>query len=238
MTASVNSLSTERTYYQDSYLFSTEATIQDIGTDEKGEYVVFDRTIFHPQGGGQPDDTGYFEVKGVKHPVIKLDAPRNPNETPYVVKHYFESQQGGDPIEVDAVARQVIDQDNRKMYARYHSAGHLLSNAVEQLYPQLEGKRGNHFPGQAFVVFSGEIPPDSAELKKNVEILVNELVLQSLKTTNRWDENPRTVQFGDLTTYPCGGTHVQSTDEIGEITVKKIKKDKGELKITYSIEKR
>jgi alanyl-tRNA synthetase len=34
---------------------------------------------------------------------------------------------------------------------------------------------------------------------------------------------------------PCGGTHVASTDQLGEVTVTKIKKKKNTLKVSYTI---
>ncbi len=45
---------TDAVYYTDPYAQSLDASISDIGPD----YVVFDRTIFYPTGGGQPGDTG------------------------------------------------------------------------------------------------------------------------------------------------------------------------------------
>lgn len=80
--------------------------------------------------------------------------------------------------------------EKRLLFTRYHSGGHLLSLAVNQLYPELDGYKGNHFPGQAFVVFErsvlkipldsnkilGGLPSDFSLLKEKVSGLVNELV--------------------------------------------------------------
>ena len=44
----------------DTYLDKLETTILEIGQDENGSYVIFDKTIFHPQGGGQPSDEDYL----------------------------------------------------------------------------------------------------------------------------------------------------------------------------------
>jgi hypothetical protein len=48
---------TDAVYYTDPYAQSLDASISDIGPD----YVVLDRTIFYPTGGGQPGDTGVIE---------------------------------------------------------------------------------------------------------------------------------------------------------------------------------
>jgi alanyl-tRNA synthetase len=234
MTSLINS--TERTYYRDTYLDKLEAKIVEVGKDEDGSYVIFDKTIFHPQGGGQPDDQGYFELKNKQILIKKLWAPRNPDEEPYLVKHYYE----GDDLfnmeeQVNQTVLQKINMETRKLYARYHSAGHLLSNAVNTLYPEIDGCNGNHFPKKAFVIFEGSPLPNLQELKQKLGEKVNELVKNSLPVKVDWNSRPRTIQFGDLKSYPCGGTHVINTSEIGEITIRNVKKDKGRLRVGYDI---
>ena len=45
-------------YLNDTYLFKTCAKFIAIKESDKGTAVVLDQTIFYPQGGGQPADTG------------------------------------------------------------------------------------------------------------------------------------------------------------------------------------
>src|SRR5439155_19936212 len=132
-----------------------------VGKDENGDYVIFDRTIFHPQGGGQPDDQGHFELKNKQFIIKKLSAPRNPDEEPYLIKHYYEKDDLFNMEEqVNQMVLQKINMETRKLYARYHSAGHLLSNAVNKLHPEIDGCNGNHFPKTAFVIFEGNPLPN------------------------------------------------------------------------------
>ncbi|MCE8158864.1 MAG: alanyl-tRNA editing protein [Candidatus Moeniiplasma glomeromycotorum] len=239
--------STERICYTNAYLNKLEVQILEVGQDEVGSYVICDKTVFHPQGGGQPNDENYFEKDGQRYPIIKLVVSRNPAEEPYLVKHYYEG--GGGFLKGEQVL-QVIDTEKRLLFARYHSGGHLLSLAVNQLYPELDGYKGNHFPGQAFVVFErsvlkipldsnkilGGLPSDFSLLKEKVSGLVNELVKNNHLIQAGWKENSRTIHFvGFDKSYPCGGTYVKSVSEIGEIIIRNIKKDKGDLRIGYNV---
>lgn len=229
-------LSTQRTYYQDSYLFQLEAKILDLGQDEQGSYLICDRTLFHPQGGGQPDDKGQIHIGSTQLTVMKLAAPRDPNEVPYVIKHYYTSSSTDLAcLKTGAALTQTLDRETRTLYARYHSAGHLLSHAVNQLYPQLDGCRGNHFPGQAFVLFSGSPIPELQSLKAQLAKKVEELVRAELPMCTSWQSQTRVVQFGELKGYPCGGTHVKNSREVGQITIRNLKIDKQQLRIGYDI---
>eukprot|EP00952_Eustigmatos_sp_NYUAD-ZCMA_P014624 56787-Eustigmatos_ZCMA.PRE.1 len=52
---------TERLYLNDTYLFTGDAAV--VAVDDKGSTdeevtVILSRSVFHPQGGGQPTDRG------------------------------------------------------------------------------------------------------------------------------------------------------------------------------------
>jgi len=230
--------STQRVYLQDSSLSQLSAKVVDLGKDEEGQFVVFDKTLFHPQGGGQPDDQGYFEVEGTRFVVKKLSAPSNPQAIPFIIRHYYDiSEAEKTKLKVDQVVLQKIDLEIRRLHARYHSAGHLLSNAVNRLCPSLDGCGGHHFPKQASVSFEGIPTPEILqELKQKVPELVNKFVQDKLPCKNMHQNTPRLIQFGELPPYQCGGTHVLNSEEIGRITIRNFKKDKTRLKIGYDIE--
>ena len=67
---------------------------------------------------------------------------------------------------------------------------------------------------------------------------VSELVKRDLVIKIRHDDQIRTVQIGDFSCHPCGGTHLNKTSEIGEIIIRNIKKDKDDksnLRIGYDV---
>ncbi len=62
-------MATKLVYLDDTYKFTDQAQVEYLANDERGQYCVLDQTIFYPQGGGQPSDTGFFEAKAVQMPI-------------------------------------------------------------------------------------------------------------------------------------------------------------------------
>ena len=60
---------TELMYTKHPDLFETKAQIIDHGNDSKGTYLVLNRSIFYPQGGGQPADQGEIIANHIVHKV-------------------------------------------------------------------------------------------------------------------------------------------------------------------------
>ena len=46
----------------------------------------------------------------------------------------------------------------------------------------------------------------------------------------------RVVDIEGVGSYPCGGTHVKDTGEVGKVVVKKIKRQNGVSKVSYGVE--
>ncbi|KAF2802554.1 threonyl/alanyl tRNA synthetase [Mytilinidion resinicola] len=228
------------------------------------DYIVATReTIFHPQGGGQPSDTGsikssspgsdiQFDVKSVR----KLPKDRILHQGTFTSP--AESSSG--IFSEGQTIVQAIDDEKRNFHSRLHTAGHLLGLAVRQLaessIPELgrvtEGK-AQHTPGSAAVEYSGLI---AGEHKKAIQDQANELVKQGLPVNVFWwDEKTtrsqctavpaemavpeegvfRVVEVEGVGSYPCGGTHLPSTRDVGGIVVKKISRSKGVSRISYDI---
>lgn len=49
------------------------------------------------------------------------------------------------------------------------------------------------------------------------------------------NEKPREMKIEGYHSTACGGTHVDSFGEIQSLTIRNIKKQKGELKISYDV---
>lgn len=181
--------------------------------------VVLDRTLFHPQGGGQPSDTGTIaavEVKKVIH-------------TPEAIVHLTVAPIIGD-VELN------VNVKERLIHTRLHSAAHLIGVVGDRMGWNATG--GNHFPDESRVIFK-PTNPEIVQLiePSQFEALVTSIVRLGLeRSVGETDDGLRTVTWGDLPPYPCGGTHVKNTQDIGKIKITKIKLKKGLITVSYSVE--
>lgn len=163
-------------------------------------------------------------------------------------------QQAGTAVE------QAIDVEKRIFYSRLHTAGHVLGAAVRHLVmDKVEGfdeLKASHFPDSAGCEFHGII--DGA-WKPEIQKKVDEYVRAAMPVEiDFWDADEfrqaglarlipdssflapgetkfRVVKIVGAEVYPCGGTHVDTTDLCGETTVRKIARSKGISRVSYAV---
>ena len=180
--------------------------------------VVCDRTVFHPQGGGQPSDIGLINDVSVRKVI----------HTPDAIIHLCEA-----PLEGEV--SMAVDGKTRRLHSRLHSAGHIIGFVGDEL--GWHATKGNHFPGESRVVFELE-NPEAIQLTE-AEVLqseVNALISKQLERRITEIDGLRYLTWGNLRAYPCGGTHVANTEEIGKVCISKIKMKKGQITVSYSLE--
>jgi Ser-tRNA(Ala) deacylase AlaX len=204
------------------YLFGiTEQDVEVISCEQLENLhfkIVLNQTPFHPQGGGQPSDLGTINESEVMHVSFE-----NGN-----IIH--ECKQAVPLGQVYA----KVNQQRRHFHSRLHSAGHLIGHIVETYGWQ--PIKAQHWPSDAKVQFiatekSEEIDPIQLKslLKQSIEA-----DLPAHISINK--DGFREIVIGHFSAYPCGGTHVQSLAEIGEIEIQKIEIKKGKLSIRYALE--
>jgi len=168
------------------------------------------------------------------------------------VRHYVEDlpELASFPVSVTM----KVDESRRRVNARLHSAGHLISSVAEECAANgFRAVKGHHFPGEAYVEFLSEEAPDEGFLAQvserlNADIsderpvatkdLVPELaaeVLSDLPYELPKDKDVRVCEIEGYTAIPCGGTHVKNLSEIKGITLTKMKRKKKRAKISYTV---
>ncbi|KAF7122489.1 hypothetical protein CNMCM5793_000514 [Aspergillus hiratsukae] len=230
------------------------------GTD--ADYaVITEQTIFHPQGGGQPSDEGTMtSASGVTFTVaaVRMDAVREGQ-----VLHFgrFNASSSSIVFSEGETVEQAIDADKRLLYSRLHTAGHVLGAAVRHLLEKevqgFDELKASHFPDAAACEFQGVI---DGKWKEPIQEKVNEFIAAKLPVeVEWWDEEEfrrrglerllpdrdvvavapgekfRVVNIVGAEVYPCGGTHVDTTDLCGLTTVRKITRKAGKSKVSYTV---
>ena len=230
---------TKLKYLENTYLFENSATIIEQGFDERGEYLIFDSTIFYPQGGGQASDIGEIIVDNKSYKIDFVASDKNG-----FVKHYGTFN---DNLKTK-MAEQKVDKDVRLKNASSHTAGHLISVVVEELYSNLKAVKGYHFLDGSYIEFIGEKIDNKEEFLSNVNTKIEELLDKGLNITIKNlsqketkeqfgidnAKNFRVMYFEGFKAIPCGGTHLKSTKELKSVIATKIKSKKDRVKVSYS----
>jgi misacylated tRNA(Ala) deacylase len=195
--------------------------------------VVLDRTLFYPEGGGQPGDTGALTLPDGRS--FRITDTRK-GEQPGDVAHVLEDA----ALELGVGTRLTgrIDWDRRHRLMRMHTCLHLLSAVI--LAPVTGGAVGDGYGRLDFDL------PESPE-REEVQAKLNALIRRAAPVSFRWitdaelDAHPelvktmsvqpprgagrvRLVQVEGIDLQPCGGTHVRNIGEIGEVLIAKVEK--------------
>ncbi len=229
---------TEELFRADGYLRDCDAVVTAIseipgkdGATFTG--VVVNQTVFYPNGGGQPGDTGLMSrADGSVVKVIDTLKHRDTDEHLHILESDASVPAVGESLRLE------IDWDRRYRLMRMHSAMHMLCAAIPA--PVTGGSIGD---GRGRLDFDLPEPVDKVE----VTAKLNELIESDRPMSMTWidndelDANPdlvrtmaappprgsgkvRLVNFDGIDLQPCGGTHVASSSEIGRVRVKKIEK--------------
>lgn len=248
----------EKEYLKDSYLFElSKAKLISINSDNDQALfnLIFDKTIFHPQGGGQPSDEGDLIHENGKLELVSLSYDREKDIVYHKVnKEKFHELQ----IKEGNFFNMKIDENKRRLYARLHSAGHLLDIAVTALNLPLTPGKGYHFPDSPYVEYNGKLDKnDINSLQEKIEKISNELILnthldnhsitkiypyhdgKNLFTIPSYLPEGKPFRWVKLTSEdlgcPCGGTHVKHLKEIEQIKITKLTIKGKVTRISYNL---
>ena len=221
-------------YYEEPYLKETEATITAI----EGNRVFFDKSIFYPEGGGQPGDRGTFNGYRI------LDTEKDGDD----VAHIFESTEGLREGESGILS---LDWEHRYAFMKRHSAQHLLSSI---LFKKLGvGTLAVHLAQEHITIELDRSSLDLDELLA-VEDEASRLVRKALRIEQRdmmrsdaealhmrrsikvSDPTVKVVFIDGQDAVACGGVHVSSTAEIGEISYYESEMIRGHIRTVWKVD--
>ncbi len=214
---------TEKLFYKEPYTKEIIAKI--VGID--GNKVFLDKTIFYPQAGGEPADTGFIENCRV------IDTQKEGKE----ITHILEVQPD---LKVGQEVKCKLDWERRHKLMRMHTAAHLLFNVCQmRLTPSIKAVGSNIDENKSRIDLGYE-PTITPEIRQNLENRCNELISKNLLVKCWWDEQKtdfRWTQIDDLPKLPCGGLHLRSLKEIGTLRIiKRESKGKGKQRLEFVVE--
>ena len=235
---------TEMLYMKDvesNYIKEFDAKVIERGFD----YVVLDRTAFYPLGGGQPSDTGSLVWPGGNAEVREVTKKEG-------VRHHLVQN----PDIVPENVRGVINWERRYAHMRMHTAQHIVSGVVYDLYKaRTVGNQLYHDRSRidfAPVKFTDEM---IAEVEKKCNEILSSSARVEICTISRVElekdvdaqranldllpksvQELRVVKIEQYDVCPCAGTHVRSLSELGDVKItKRENKGKDRERITYEL---
>jgi alanyl-tRNA synthetase len=211
----MKSEATQQVNYQDAYLREIRAAVTAVVPVGKEWAVVLDRTIFYPEGGGQPGDRG--SVGGV--PV------RTTRIADGLICHITANRPALEPGESVSC---LLDWEHRFDYMQQHTGQHILSGV---LYRLLNIQTVSVHQGESWLTIETdrkEITQAEIEAVEDeansiicenipvtaVELNEEEVRKSSLRREPKVSGLIRLVKIGDRDIVACGGMHTARSGEV------------------------
>ena len=219
---------TEKLYYDEPERTDFEAVVLDVFEREDGYDVVLDQTMFYPEGGGQPADTGTLSTDDVTAEVSHV------REVDGVVLHRTDESPGKGEF-----VRGAIDGARRKRLMAHHTATHIVGYAARQVLGGHVRQAGAQKGTDSSRFDIRHYERISREEVKRIERVANDVVTDNVAVTQEWpdrqdaeDEHGFDLYQGGIPpgeklrlihvaddVQACAGTHVLRTGDIGTIKI-------------------
>ncbi len=211
-----------------------KTTVVDFILSGKDNFIVFEKTPFYAEMGGQIGDSGTATIESFRfritdtlkdkndrflHKIIPLEKSKDLNFKKDVL--------------VGKTATLQLNTDRRRSIQRHHTATHLLHYALRKVL-------GTHVQQAGSLVTDNRLRFDFAHFEgikedelQRIENIVNSCILDNTAVKSYetdFDKKPenclaffgekygnkvRVVDIGNYSVELCGGTHVSTTGEIG-----------------------
>ncbi|MFV0555838.1 MAG: alanine--tRNA ligase [Lactovum sp.] len=190
--------------------------------------LIFDQTVFYAEMGGQVSDHGLIK-NGLGEILAEvIDVQRAPNgQNLHKVKLVSEMTVGQSyQLEIDVSRRQSVEKN--------HTATHLLHAALHHIVGSHTLQAGSlnevDFLRFDFSHFTALTKEELSQIEREVnEVIWQALPIETVETDinnaksmgamalfgEKYGKNVRVVKIADYSIELCGGTHTQTTSEIG-----------------------
>merc|ERR1711969_500474 len=198
--------------------------------------ILTNQTPFYAESGGQVGDQGIIYSNDCK--VVIEDTQKKMGD---LHVHYGKIEKGS--LKINETVNLEIDVQRRNNARAYHSATHLLHEALRRTLGKHVTQKGSLVsPEKLRFDFSHNKPIEKKEIKK-IEMYVNDMVntAKDVKTRimtpkeavekgalamfgEKYGDEVRVLSMGKenggyFSTELCGGTHVKNTKDIGKFKI-------------------
>ncbi len=189
--------------------------------------IVFDKTPFYAEGGGQTGDTGELIAEDM---LANVTDTKKFNHDIYL--HETNIVKGS--IWVGDTITSKVNADQRKDTAKNHTCTHILHKVLKEMLGEHVNQAGSYVSKDRLRFDYTHFEAVDHETLRKIEKRVNEAILSDylVKTEvlsmdeakksgavalfdEKYEEMVRVVSVGNFSKELCGGTHIDETAKIG-----------------------
>lgn len=250
-------MKTKRLFKENPYLASSEAVILEVLPFEGHTAVILDKTVFFPEGGGQPWDLGRLTIKTGScrtYAVIKVIEHNGE------ILHVLDTEED---LPVNSGCLLELDWQRRFDSMQRHTGEHIFTGVFDREFGGTN--RGFHM-GDDYMTIDialedrAKVDTITWDMVKEAELKSNEIIYQDMPMIVRHfdsfeeaakqpmrkpltiEEDITLVGFGttdyDWACVACCGTHLRSTAQVGLIKAFKLESNKGMYRIYFEAGRR
>jgi alanyl-tRNA synthetase len=228
---------TKKLYYDDVFEFNAKVLKE---WEKNGRhYVVLDQTAFYPESGGQDCDRGTIDGADVL----------NVQKQGEVIVHEIGKALG------KKIVSGKVDKERRRQLMRHHTATHIINGAAQRVLGRHVWQAGSEKKEDKARLDITHFEPLTEDQLRKIEELANKVVkenrpikkevLDRAEAERKYgfriyqggaipSNEIRIVSIKDWDTEACGGTHANSTGEVGPIKlINSYKKQDGVIRLEY-----
>jgi len=219
---------TKKLYYEQPSDIEFEAVVLDFFD----EYAVLDQTLFYPEGGGQPADTGTLVSQEA---MVRVDGVAKVGE---VVLHHIV----GGMLRRGERVKGMVDEERRWSLMRHHTATHILLHAAKEVLGAHIHQAGAQKGSESSRVDIRHFKHITQDELHRIEIAANRMIMASQPVEISIEDRTKAEQKYGFSLYQggvppgkdirvvkvagdieaCAGTHCRTTGEVGVIKIMRV----------------
>ena len=240
----VDAPETDLLFYKNVYQKEFDAKILDVVEKDGTCNLIFDKTVFYPEGGGQPSDIGIISIEGKVYEIEYASKINNVILHQVALGEDEDASQAVDELKkfIGTDIHGAINWNRRITLARHHTGTHLVIAAARKVLGAHIWQAGAQKGLARSRIDLSHYKRITQEEINKIEKLANELVMQNIPLDIQWmtrddaekeygftlyqggvvpGADIRVVKIPGIDVQACAGTHLSRTGEVGPIKINK-----------------